>query len=136
VVDILNMNPDGYEYDVCVDIGCLHMLVCTEHRKKYLELVRKILSRKGVFYLFQSASKKDVALRDEKDYVARNISFRHKKMLDDGKIIQHGGCAGMSVSLAQYNEELRNAGFELKHSELVRTPIGLFASLLTTHGVQ
>jgi SAM-dependent methyltransferase len=135
VVDILNMDPDGHEYDVCVDVGCLHMLVYTAHRKKYLELVRKILSLKGVFYLFQSASKKDIAVKDEKDYVARNITFQHKKMLDDGKVVQHSGCAGMSVSLAQYSEELRNAGFEVKQAKLVRTPIGLFASLLATHGV-
>jgi cyclopropane fatty-acyl-phospholipid synthase-like methyltransferase len=136
VVDVLNMDINGKEYDICTDIGCLHMLVFASHRKKYLEVVRGLLAKNGVFYLFQSVTKKDVTVNHEEEYVSDRISFQNRKMLNDGKVVQYQGCGGMSVSLAQYCSELKNTGFEIKQAKLVRTPIGLFASLLVTHGVQ
>jgi 2-polyprenyl-3-methyl-5-hydroxy-6-metoxy-1,4-benzoquinol methylase len=136
VADVLNMDTDGKKYDICTDIGCLHMLVFASHRKKYLEVVRGLLAKNGVFYLFQSVTEKDVTVNHEEKYVADRISFQNRRMLDSGKIVQHGGCGAMPVSLVQYCEELKTAGFELKHSELVRTPTGLFASLLAIDGTQ
>lgn len=132
VADILNMDTDGKKYDICVDVGCLHMLILSSHRKKYFNTVRNLLKKNGVFYLFQSATEKDITIDNEEDYVTNNISFEHRRMLDNGEIVRHSGCGGMPVSLAQYCDELKNAGFKPISNKIVNTPVGLFVSIVAS----
>ncbi len=130
VVDILNMNTDGREYTICIDVGCLHMLVLASHRKSYFNTVRNLMTKDSVFYLFQSATERDVTIDNEEEYVASSVSFEHRRILENGKVVRHSGCGGMPVSLAQYCTELENAGFETVTRKTVNTPVGLFASIV------
>ncbi|VAW98542.1 hypothetical protein MNBD_GAMMA23-1537 [hydrothermal vent metagenome] len=130
VTDILNMNTDGKNYNICTDVGCLHMLVLSSHRKDYFNTVRNLMTKDSVFYLFQSATEKDVVIDNEEEYVANSVSFEHRRILDNGKVVRHSGCGGMPVSLAQYCTELENAGFEIVNRKTVDTPVGLFASIV------
>lgn len=101
-------------------------------RKKYFNTVRNLLKKNGAFYLFQSATEKDTTIDNEEDHVTNNISFEHRKMLDNGEIIRHSGCGGMPVSLAQYCVELKNAGFKLLSNKIVNTPVRLFVSIVAS----
>ncbi len=88
------------------------------------------MAKGSVFYLFQSATEKDVGIDNEEEYVANSVSFEHRQILDNGKVVRHSGCGGMPVSLAQYCAELENAGFETVTQKIVDTPVGLFASIV------
>jgi len=130
VEDILKFNETDVQFDICTDIGCMHMLVLAAHRREYLRVVRNLLSKDGVLLLFETATKKDVHVHNENDYLLSNLEFRNEHMLQNGKTIAYSGCGGLAISLNQYIDELQVSGFEVVHSELLTVESKKFAAMV------
>ncbi len=103
---------DG-SFGIAVDTGCLHMLVRTEHRKRYLSTVRRILKPAGVFFLFQRVAASDVTIEDEEAEILKSVTLVQKTFTGNrGSDVKLRGCGFRNASMRQYHQELADAGFE------------------------
>ena len=122
VGDVLEL--DGIadaSFAVATDIGCLHMLVRTAHRRSYLHSVRRVLEPGGSFFLFNRAAVRDVRVAAEDAQIARSITFVQERWrADDGAYIRDRGCGFRNASLRQYEAELREAGFDVVRSNYLK----------------
>ena len=108
-------------FDVATDIGCLHMLVRTEHRRSYLRSVRRVLAPGGTLLLFNRATRRDVHVRADDDQIERSITYVQERWRgDDGAYIRDRGCGFREASLRQYEAELEEAGFEVVRAYRIR----------------
>ncbi len=115
VADVLDLVGVGDRaFDVATDIGCLHMLVRDEHRRRYLRSVRRILRLGGVFFLFEGASARDVSVPDEETAILRHVTLVQKRWIaEQSRFVEVRGVGFRSASLPQYRRELEAAGFEV-----------------------
>jgi O-antigen/teichoic acid export membrane protein/SAM-dependent methyltransferase len=115
VADVLDLSgfADG-TFDMATDIGCLHMLVRDEHRRRYLRSVRRVLRPGGVFFLFEAAAARDVSVVDEETAILRHVTLVQKRWIaEQGRFVEVRGVGFRSASLPQYRRELEAAGFEV-----------------------
>ena len=61
VVNDLERIPNG-SYKIAIDNQCFHMLVTDEHRKKYLNEVRRILKKGGKVFFRENLQKEEFLL--------------------------------------------------------------------------
>jgi ubiquinone/menaquinone biosynthesis C-methylase UbiE len=115
VGDVLELADFGDgSFDIAVDTGCLHMLVRTEHRRRYLATVGRILKAGGVFFLFQRVALADVAIVDEEQEILKSVTLVQKRFSgNQGSAVKLRGCGFRNASLRQYRQELTEAGFEV-----------------------
>jgi len=118
VADVLELAefPDS-SFDLATDIGCLHMLVREEHRRRYLRSVRRILRSGGVFFLFNRVASRNVRLLDEDAAILRSITLMQTRWrANDGSCLNVRGCGFRNASMPQYRQELEASGFEIVRS--------------------
>jgi ubiquinone/menaquinone biosynthesis C-methylase UbiE len=105
---------DDASFDLATDMGCLHMLVRAEHRRRYLATVMRILRPGAVFFLFQRVSPSDVQLEDEELEILRSVTLVQKRFVaNNGQALAVRGCGFRNASLRQYHQELESAGFQV-----------------------
>jgi ubiquinone/menaquinone biosynthesis C-methylase UbiE len=121
VADVLRLADWADDsFDLADDIGCLHMLVRTEHRQRYLKSVRRILRPGGSFFLFNRVAIRDVRITDEDADIARSITWQEKHRVDNGRNnLNIRGSGFRNASMRQYKQELEAAGFDLVRSHRV-----------------
>jgi len=78
VVDVLNdldQIPDG-SYDIAIDNQCFHMLVTDEHRRKYLNNVKRILKKDGKAFFRECIQKEEFTqeITDFQDWLDKTKS--------------------------------------------------------------
>jgi ubiquinone/menaquinone biosynthesis C-methylase UbiE len=115
VGDVLSLDQvaDG-SFDIAVDVGCLHMLVRDEHRRRYLNEVRRVLRPGGTFFLFNRVTKRDVAIRNADAEITRSISFEERRWIATLQSwLPTRGCGFRAGSVRQYRVELAASGFEV-----------------------
>ncbi len=121
VADVVKLAdwPDNF-FDLADDIGCLHMLVRAEHRRRYLKSVRRILRPGGSFFLFNRVAFRDVRITDEDADIARGITWLEKRRFGNGRNnLNIRGTGFRNASMRQYRQELEAAGFDLVHAHRV-----------------
>jgi ubiquinone/menaquinone biosynthesis C-methylase UbiE len=118
-------------FNIATDMGCLHMLVRTEHRRQYLKMVRRVLAPRGCFFLFQCVAGRDVIVEDEELEIFRSVTLVQKRFIaNNGTAIAERGCGFRHASLRQYHEELEAAGFEVLDEHSRKCPHARFAMLV------
>jgi ubiquinone/menaquinone biosynthesis C-methylase UbiE len=112
VLELAEFADDSF--DLATDIGCLHMLVREEHRRRYLESVRRVLRPGGVFFLFNRVSSRDVRISDENAHILRSITLVQKRWkANNSSYLKVRGCGFRNASMRQYRRELEARGFDL-----------------------
>ncbi len=131
--DILDLSEDyTSKYDLAVDVGCLHMLVLSGDRTRYLRTAHRILRPGGAFVLYERVSRRDIVLKEEYSEVLNQVSFIYRRMVGDGRSIEFRGAGGRRASLRQYRRELEAAGFEVLKAERAWDMAQRFAIFLAT----
>jgi ubiquinone/menaquinone biosynthesis C-methylase UbiE len=117
-------------FDVATDIGCLHMLVRSEHRRRYLKSVHRVLRRRAVFFLFTHVSRRDVHIANEDLHIERMVTHQENRWLaNDGSRLRCRMPGFRGASMQQYEKELSEAGFEIAYTRLApnrQMPFALF----------
>lgn len=67
VTDPPSLDLSDSNYDLAVDIGCLHMIVNDEDRARYLSLVRRVLKIGGMLFIQDGLDLDDVVPRSDDD---------------------------------------------------------------------
>lgn len=91
------------------------MLVREEHRRHYLNSVRRVLRPGGVFFIFNRVASRDIKIADEEAYIMRHLTtVEQKHQIDsDGTYVKVRWCGFRSASMRQYRQEIEAAGFEV-----------------------
>lgn len=101
-------------FDLATDIGCLHMLVRTQERSRYLRAVRRVLRPGGAFFLFNRVARRDVTIADEEARILRFLTLTQEHPIaGTGACVLTRGCGFRNASLRQYQVELEASGFEV-----------------------
>jgi len=115
IADVLDLTEfSDSSFDLATDIGCLHMLVREEHRRRYLKSVRRVLRAGGIFFLFNRVTSRDFKISDEDTHILRSVTLVQKRWIANiGTYVKVRGCGFRNASIRQYRQELEAAGFEL-----------------------
>lgn len=120
VGDVINLeNVSDSTFDLAVNIGCLHMIVDEDARRKHLEEALRILKPKGIYFSCNLGGQKPVRkedLRNAKlkpgDLAARKIRIKGREEEIMLPII-----AAWPKSGEQYKEEFEDVGFRVIEAE-------------------
>lgn len=122
VGDVLDLH--GYEtgqFDFGINIGCLHMLVLDDHRRRHIREMWRVLKPGGVLLSFNETARRDVQIKDAERYLASFIAVDETKQVDvEGRKaeIQFKGVGFRKASESQYRAAFQEAGFEILHTEI------------------
>ena len=130
VTDVSSLHLTGRNYDLVVDIGCLHMMAENDDRANYLNLVCNLLRRGGKFFLQNGLDLDDVYPQSE-DEAKELAELRALQAEPAGhpaprKIVTASGLREISIplcppcrmlSLNEYSRELATHGFRVLTAE-------------------
>jgi hypothetical protein len=117
-------------FDLAIDIGCLHVLVRTQDRGRYLRAVRRVLCPGGAFFLFNRVASRDVTIADEEAHILRSITLTQERPITGtGACLNTRGCGFRNASRRQYQIELEASGFEVLSAHRHRGFISIWLPL-------
>ncbi|MBI1745725.1 MAG: methyltransferase domain-containing protein [Acidobacteria bacterium] len=124
VTDALDLQElPGARFDWGLNIGCLHMIVRDEDRRRHLKEMWRVMKPGGLLLSINELARRAVHIKDPDRYLQSFLAVDEAKQVDvaGGKVaIEYKGVGFRRASTAQYRREFEDAGFDVLKTEIFR----------------